>query len=1588
MDLQGTQNADTLTGGADNDTLYGFAGNDTLKGLGGDDVLAGHDGNDTLQGGAGDDYLLGGAGNDSLDGGAGNDWAAYEDATAGVKVDLNITGSQNTIGGGTDKLIGIENVYGSAFNDTLTGNAEANMLVGDAGNDIVSGGKGDDTLWGDAGNDTLDGGDGDDYMVGGAGDDIIKGGAGVDWSSYENATAGVTVDLTKTAAQDTGGAGVDTLTGVELLYGSKFDDVLTGDAKDNYLWGSDGNDKLYGGAGDDHLSGGNGVNTIDGGAGWDTVDYAFSDKGVTINLSGAPAPQIPIPDGVDTIISVEAAMGSAYNDYIVGNDAENYLFGDAGDDVLFGIGGHDTLDGGDGNDVLRGSYRKPGDMLLGGAGRDQIIVWTGEGSEGAATIVDGGAGVDDLIFSSTYDITLDLKNTGDQLIAPGVHMVVSNIENVMGSYGNDRLTGDAGNNLIVGQAGNDVLDGGAGFDIASYEGDKSVRVDLSKAGPQNTGGAGIDTLSNFEGLRGSLKADILIGDAKDNTLEGGLGDDIMDGGAGADTAIFIGNANQYAWSLNANGTWTVKGLEGTDTLLNIETLKFADKSVTLTPSTTTVTVDGLANPKTLVTSTGPLLSDAILSADGRTAYVGVAEGHVAVIDIATGQTRADIKVGTSLGGMDLSQDGRYLVVAERMMLERSSPGGSSAPMAVVHVVDLQTGVVKDYTTFANGSDRGFQDAAFTSDGKIVLTQNFAGDGKTAITVLDPTTGAFTRGEAKYGQGGILSATDDHAKILMGTAVGASGEFFLLAPGATQAAQQNYYGAVTQGVQAISGDGSKVAEWRLIGGINVYDGALKLLVQLSDFVPYSMNVHGMDFSADGKHLFVVDSYNDQIFDFSTETWALNEVYAIGADIKAPFQLDGAGAAYGDSVTLSRDGQTMLIMDDLKVISVNMSMLKPFGGTEGADTVQGTQASELLRGFGGDDVINGDKGADTIIGGAGADKLTGGEGDDIFVFAKGDTTWSLTSDAGVDVITDWQATDRLSFGTHGAVIHYAEQTAASWTAAATIAPQVMASQHLSYLAIQVGADVYVFAAPDGVANGAIENVVKLANTTLDKIGADNFLPVGDDGDNIVTGGALDERLYGNGGNDTITGGKGWDLLYGGAGSDTFVFAPGDSTFSSAANARIDVIMDWEAGDKLSFAPLGTSFQLTKLTVNSWAEATTDAAKAVGTGHQVFKAYQIYNDVFVFYSPDGAAASIENAVRLMNTTLDKISVATFMQGLGLPLNGDAGDNVLIGSHLSDVIDGKGGLDIIVGGKGADILTGGESLDIFMFAPGDTTWSPDSDAGVDVITDWEAIDRLSFNLMTAGASTGDSYSEHTASSWSDALAKVTSLVTASRKGTMSVQVGNDVYVFSAANNTIQNVVKLANTTLDNIEISNLSWLGTSIYTSMGVSINGDDNANTLAGTLGCDVISGGGGDDVIRGGLGVDTLIGGAGADVFKFSVYDGVYDRALKLADVILDFGTGDKLAFTGAPTVVKESDILRFTATRNADGTISTASQDAIEAYGRQADAGTLSQKYLLVDAGADTYVLVENDTTHLGYDTVVQLKGVASSLVTADMFMAA
>ena len=199
----------TLTGTGNINGTGNTLGN-VLTGNSGDNVLTGLDGNDTLGGGAGDD---------TLDGGAGTDTASYAASSSGVTVSL-ATGTASGGDAQGDTLISIENLTGSGLNDTLEGNGANNVLNGGAGTDTVS---------------------------------------------YEHAGAAVTVSLAITAAQNTVGAGTDTLSLFENLTGSAFDDALTGSTAANVLMGLAGNDTLNGGAGADTMVGRPGQRHLCGG---------------------------------------------------------------------------------------------------------------------------------------------------------------------------------------------------------------------------------------------------------------------------------------------------------------------------------------------------------------------------------------------------------------------------------------------------------------------------------------------------------------------------------------------------------------------------------------------------------------------------------------------------------------------------------------------------------------------------------------------------------------------------------------------------------------------------------------------------------------------------------------------------------------------------------------------------------------------------------------------------------------------------------------------------------------------------------------------------------------------------------------------------------------------------------------------------------------------------------------------------------------------------------------------------------------------------------------------------------------------------
>jgi Ca2+-binding RTX toxin-like protein len=168
--------------------------------------------------------LDGGGGADVLNGGAGMDTLSYANSPSGVTVSL-ANPSMGTGEAAGDTYLSVENVIGSDFDDTLSG---------------------------------------DDL------DNVLDGGAGIDTLSYADSTSGVYVNLETSTTS--GGDGDDVLSSFEEVIGSDYNDTLIGDDSDNMLDGGPGNDVLLGGVGDDQLLGGQGRDLLIGGTGEDVLD--------------------------------------------------------------------------------------------------------------------------------------------------------------------------------------------------------------------------------------------------------------------------------------------------------------------------------------------------------------------------------------------------------------------------------------------------------------------------------------------------------------------------------------------------------------------------------------------------------------------------------------------------------------------------------------------------------------------------------------------------------------------------------------------------------------------------------------------------------------------------------------------------------------------------------------------------------------------------------------------------------------------------------------------------------------------------------------------------------------------------------------------------------------------------------------------------------------------------------------------------------------------------------------------------------------------------------------------------------------------
>jgi Ca2+-binding RTX toxin-like protein len=261
--------------------------------------------------------------------------------TTGAEIDLAAGLAAQDGLGGTDVLIGIENVLGSAGNDTITGDGQSNILNG----------------W-----------HGDDLLIGGGGSDILIGGAGTDTVDYSNHYLDIEYFLDASGngwASDTlyGGTMTDSLVGVEIVLMRTYDDYIVGDANPNLLDGGQGDDTILGLGGDDTLVGGEGNDSLVGGDGQDMAVYAGNSAGYVFGTDGA---------GRFTVTDIDPGDGDEGSDVLEG--IEQVQFADGLVDLK--IGGEFRV-----NTYTRYNQFEPPVASLADGGF--VITWTTNGQDGS-----------------------------------------------------------------------------------------------------------------------------------------------------------------------------------------------------------------------------------------------------------------------------------------------------------------------------------------------------------------------------------------------------------------------------------------------------------------------------------------------------------------------------------------------------------------------------------------------------------------------------------------------------------------------------------------------------------------------------------------------------------------------------------------------------------------------------------------------------------------------------------------------------------------------------------------------------------------------------------------------------------------------------------------------------------------------------------------------------------------------------------------------------------------------------------------------------------------------------------------------------
>lgn len=1118
----------------------------------------------------------------------------------------------------------------------ITGTNGPDNLQGTNGDDLLQGFAGDDLLNGLAGNDTLQGGSGNDSLSGGAGSDILDGGEGTyDWAFYDGADGSISVNLLAGTIQQ--GMEQDSVSGIENVGGTEWNDFMLGNEADNMLQGRGGDDWL------------------DGGAGFDTADYYHAGAGVTVDLIAGTATG---GDGNDTLWNFEAVNGSAYADVLRGTNGTNYFSGNGGDDLIDGRGGQDwvfydsavgpiqvTLGdgkavGGGGNDTLVSIENVGGtgfDDFLAGDAADNVLQ-----GRGGNDFLDGGAGFDTAdYYHATGSVNVNLA-THSASGADGDDQLYG-FEGVGGSWFSDVLVGDAGSNAFIGLGGDDFIDGGAGFDHVGYW-DATGGVDVNLNDGLALGGSGVDTLISIESVSGSAHDDMLVGNLFDNSLHGEDGNDVLVGEGGDD--YLVGGRGDDRIDGGANGTFgdnvsyfsstagvTVNlgtqsandGMGGTDVILNVEHVE------------------------------GSLYGDH-LTGDGQTNwfrphsgddYVNGAGGQdVVMYESSENAVNVDLRAGNATGAWIGSDT---LVSIEAVHASRFNDtvqladvaGNPANPQQGGYVFGragddlLQGGALNDNLIGGRGNDTlvggaGADSASYFDDG----FDGFSGSGVTVNLGTGQATDNWGNTDTLSGIEGVSGS--EYGDHITGSAAG--GEFFNGNGGNDfiDGAGGNDFIQGGNGNDTLRGGAGSDTLTGGAGNDDIDGGAITDLINYTD-------LNTADYSSSGAGI-VMDLDTGVVQDGMGGTDSVANVNWV------------VGSAHNDSITGSSGiyfeqfdgglGNDRIDGGAIDAFTMGNSNRVSYANSNAAVQVDLAEGS-ATGGMGNDTLVN----INHVFGSRFADTLVGSDST---------ITESFNGRGGNDFIDGAGGIDEVRYTNAGR---------------------------------SVNVNLATGTATDGeLVGGVIGNDI-LRN--IEGVRGGNFA------DTLVGGNVANdtfEFFMGMSGNDFIDGGSGYDRVdYNSSTEGVNVTLGGTGEGSASDGLRVngtfgaDRLFNIEAvrGSNFNDVLTGSDTGALESFEGRGGNDTIDGKAGVDRAD-----YQSSMDAVVVNLATGTAADGWGGTDSL-ANIENVRGSNFND----TITGNDGANVFHGGAGADVMNGAGGNDLLVGGAGNDTLTGGAGADQFMF-------------------------------------------------------------------------------------------------------------------------------------------------------------------------------------------------------------------------------------------------------------------------------------------------